>query len=32
VEVDAQLVGRGTDRRRLEAALRRADQALEGLV
>jgi hypothetical protein len=32
VEVDAQLVGRGTDRRRLEAALRRADQALEDLV
>ena len=32
VEVDAQLVGRGTDQRRLKAALRRADEALEGLV
>ena len=32
VEVEASLVGRGNDRRRLDTALRRADEALEGLV
>jgi len=32
VEVEASLVGRGNDRRRLDTALRRADEALEGLA
>lgn len=32
VEVEASMIGRGTDRRRLDAALRRADEALEGLA
>jgi hypothetical protein len=32
VEVEASLVGRGTDRRRLDAARRRADDALDDLT
>ena len=32
VEVEASLIGRGNDRRRLDTALRRADEALEGLA
>ena len=31
VDVEAELVGRARDRRRIEAALRKADQALEAL-
>jgi hypothetical protein len=32
VEVEARVVGRGTDRRRLESARLRADEELEGLL
>ena len=32
VEVEARVVGRGTDRRRLDTARRRADEELEGLT
>jgi hypothetical protein len=31
VDVEAELIGRARDRRRLDAALRKADEALEGL-
>jgi hypothetical protein len=31
VDVEAELVGRARDRRRIDAALRKADEALEGL-
>jgi len=31
VEVEAQMIGRGTDRRRLESARRRAEEALDSL-
>ena len=31
VDVEAELVGRARDRRRLDAALRKADEALEAL-
>jgi hypothetical protein len=32
VDVEAELIGRARDRRRLDAALRKADEALEGLA